>query len=109
MKIPAPTKIQDAPKGSKDMADPNNDDYETKGNLDTLMKAHAIMSHPPTMAKVHALAGRHKKAITSIQDIKDHYNTKFGPGAKKQNALVASPPAGDGEPTETPDDDATGA
>lgn len=58
-------------------------DYEAKDHLDTIMKAHGIMNDPDKMAKVHKLAGRHMKAITSVQDLKDTYDKKFGSGALK--------------------------
>lgn len=57
------------------------DDYEAQGHLQDLIRAHEIVNNPEKMAKVHKLAGRHHKAIKSIQDIKDAYNTKFGPKA----------------------------
>jgi hypothetical protein len=56
-----------------------DDDYETQGHLRTLMDAEHIKRDPVKMKKVHKLAGRHKKAITSIQDLKDTFNEKFGP------------------------------
>lgn len=62
-------------------SEPEEHDYETQSNLDTLVKAHGIIHHPQKMAKVHALAGRHSsaiKAIKSTQDLKDLYDKKFG-------------------------------
>lgn len=56
----------------------DDNDYETQGHLKTLMDAEAIKSDPAKMQKVHKLAGRHKKAIKSIQDLKDAYQQKFG-------------------------------
>lgn len=70
------------PSGAHLEKNPEND-YETQGHLRTLIDAHGIMSDPAKMEKVHKLAGRHNKAITSIQGIKDAYNTKFGSGSKK--------------------------
>lgn len=63
--------------------DPNKavDDYETQGHLKTLMDAEMVKMDPDKMAKVHALVGRHSKAIKSVQDLKDTYQSKFG--AKK--------------------------
>ena len=58
------------PSGAHLESNPDND-YETQGHLRTLIEAHGIMSDPTKMAKVHKLAGRHNKAITSIQDIKN--------------------------------------
>ena len=43
------------------------DDYETQGHLRTLQDAHGIVNDPDKMKKVHALAGRHMKALTGIQ------------------------------------------
>ena len=42
------------------------DNYETRGHLETLIKAHGIKNDPAKMEKVHALAGRHKKAIEGL-------------------------------------------
>jgi hypothetical protein len=58
-------------------------DYETEGHLRTLMDAEMIKGDPEKMAKVKKLAGRHRKHITSIADLKDTYNEKFGPKAKQ--------------------------
>lgn len=69
---------------------PGNDpmkDYETQGHLDTIIKAHQILMDPEKMKKVHKLAGRHQKAISSIQDLKDTIQQKYGashPSSKKQ-------------------------
>lgn len=57
------------------------DEHEVKGHLSTLMDAHSIMSDPEKMAKVHALAGRHEKALSgikSVKQLKDVYQEKFG-------------------------------
>lgn len=51
---------------------------ETEGHMHTLMQAEHIKSSPIKMKAVHKLAGRHAKAITSIQDLKDVYQQKFG-------------------------------
>ena len=66
---------QSVPTGGK--VDPEND-YEAQGHLDTLIRAHHIMNDAVKMGKVHALAGRHHKAIKSINDIKNAYQEKFG-------------------------------
>lgn len=63
------------------------DDHEAQGHLDTIIRAHAIMSNPDKMKKVHALAGRHDKAlagIKSIKDLKQKYDDKYGSGALKK-------------------------
>lgn len=69
------------------------DDYETQNHLRTLMDAEMIKMDPDKMKKVHALVGRHSKAIKSLQDLKDTYQQKYGP---KQKA----PMAADSEPDE---------
>lgn len=93
------------------------DNYEVKDHLRTLQEAHGIINDPAKMAKVHKLAGRHAKALAGIKsipaqdevpemkstdDLKNHYNDKFGSGAKKKkakNSLAslknASPEVGD--------------
>lgn len=69
---------------------PANDpmkDYETQSHLDTIIKSHQILMDPEKMKKVHKLAGRHVKAIKSIQDVKDTLQQKYGAKAasgKKQ-------------------------
>jgi hypothetical protein len=71
--------------------EPEENDYETQGNLDTLVKAHGIIHHPAKMAKVHALAGRHSsaiKAIKSTQDLKDLYDKKYGKTKVQENPLA---------------------
>jgi hypothetical protein len=60
-------------------------DYETEGHLRTLMDAEMIKGDPEKMAKVKKLAGRHRKHITSIADLKDTYNEKFGAKAPKED------------------------
>lgn len=72
-------------------ADPQND-YETQGHLKTLMDAEMVKMDPDKMQKVHALVGRHSKAIKSIQDLKDTYQSKYGP--KKATAMADD---GDGD------------
>ncbi len=66
-----------------DKEDDIMNDYNAKDHLNTIMQAHSIMNDPEKMAKVHKLAGRHMKAITSIQDLKDTYDQKFGSKALK--------------------------
>ena len=53
-------------------ADPEpdeNDNYEVKGHLQTLVDAHGIMNDPVKMKKVHKLAGRHANAIAGIKSM----------------------------------------
>jgi hypothetical protein len=67
------------------------DDYETKGHLQDLIRAHEIMNDPVKMKAVHSLAGRHDKAIKSIQDIKNYAQATYGPkgpGASKSGSLA---------------------
>lgn len=54
-------------------------DYETEGHLDTLLRAHDIMHDEGKMKKVHKLAGRRKKAISSLDDLKAYAQKKYGP------------------------------
>lgn len=63
--------------------DPSEEDYETQGHMRTLMDAEMLKQDPDKMKKVHALAGRHMKGIKSIQDLKDSYQSKFGPRKPK--------------------------
>ncbi len=59
------------------------DDFETKGHLQTLMDAEMIKQDPEKMTKVHALAGRHKMALEgiskpkNISDLKKISQSKF--------------------------------
>jgi len=53
-------------------------DYKAKDDFEAFMKVHHIMGDKKRLDKVHALAGRHSKAIKSIKDLKDHYQMKFG-------------------------------
>lgn len=52
----------------------SNDDWETKGHMNTLLDAHEIMNDPHKIAKVKKMVGRHKKAINSLRDLKDVAN-----------------------------------
>lgn len=56
--------------------------YQVREWLNTVADAHEIQNDPEKMKHVHKLVGRHKKAITSLKDLKDAYNDKFGPDAK---------------------------
>ena len=57
---------------------------ETSAHLHHLVKAHEIINDPVKMAAVHKLAGRHDKAIKSIQDIKNYNQAKYGKPAGVQ-------------------------
>ncbi len=61
-----------------------DDDYKIDNDMRTMMSAEEIKMDPDRMAKVHKRAGRHHKAIKSIQDLKDTYNEKFGAQAGKK-------------------------
>lgn len=50
--------------------EPDSDDYATQGHLRTLMDAEMLKEDPAKMEKVHALAGRHHKALKGIKKIK---------------------------------------
>jgi hypothetical protein len=69
---------------SAPMASEKDMEMEDGMHMDTLMKAHELMTDPVKMKRVHALAGRKHKAITSLNDIKNALNEKFGPKAKKE-------------------------
>jgi hypothetical protein len=86
-----PKKKADAPLEIKPSA--GERDYETEGHLRTLMDAEVIKQDPEKMAKVHKLAGKHHKAIRSIQDIRAAHQEKFGP--KKPGPKAD--PDGDGD------------
>lgn len=66
-------------------------DYETEGHLRTLMDAEQIKQDPEKMKKVHKLAGRHKMAIRSIQQLKDLHQSKYGPEGSAQEEASESP------------------
>ena len=66
--------------------EPAENDHEARQHLNTILEAHGIMGDKGKMEKVHKLAGRHHKAITSIKGLKDHYNDKFG--AKKKSFVI---------------------
>lgn len=57
---------------SPDVASPSPDqeDWETKDHFNTIMKAHEIMEDPAKMEKIHAHAGRHKKALEHLTKMK---------------------------------------
>lgn len=96
-KKPADTDLNptEAPDAGVTPVDPEGDDWETKGHLNTLMDAHKIINDPDKMAKVNKLAGRHKDALAhltemkpiasgekpmrSVQDLRAVANKKFGP------------------------------
>jgi hypothetical protein len=54
------------------------DDVEVQGHMRTLLDAHKLINDPEKMEKVHALVGRHSKAITSLKDVTSIYQKKFG-------------------------------
>lgn len=89
-KLSNPDDTKDAMKQAaapQDPAEPDQDDIlndpEAQGHLRTILDAEMIKQDPVKMAKVHKLAGRHQKAITSLNDVKDAYQQKFGAKPKK--------------------------
>lgn len=82
------------PTGAKLESNPEND-YESQGHLRTLIEAHGIVNDPVKMERVHKLAGRHHKAITGIQDLKNTYNEGMkakGKTGKFQTAMLGAAP-----------------
>lgn len=69
-------------KDSKPIPAKMDHDYETEGHARTIVEAHQIMSDPHKMKKVMKHLKKQKKAISSVQDLKDHYASKYGPGAE---------------------------
>lgn len=87
---------------SPDKLDPDStpSEWETKDHMNTIIGAHEIINNPVKMKAVHALAGRHNKAIKSIQDIKNYNQDTYGPKAKKPgvgNLVGKTDPLGDPE------------
>lgn len=76
----------------KSTEDAPENDWEARGHLNTLVDAHEIVNNASKMAKVHKLAGRHMKAVRSIQDLKDHYNDKFGSKPSQGLSSMANDP-----------------
>jgi hypothetical protein len=70
------------------------DDYETKDHLNTLSKAHEIMSNPEKMGKVKKLVNFHKKTMRSLDDIKQYHQDNYG-----------APGGGPKESTDTQDEE----
>ena len=62
--------------GDHDDMDEIMNDHTAKSDLATIIEAEMIRGHKDRMGKVHKLAGRHKKAITSLDDIKAAYADK---------------------------------
>lgn len=58
-------------------------DYETENHARTIIEAHQIMADPHKMKKVMKHLKKQKKTINSVQDLKDHYKEKYGPGSEK--------------------------
>ena len=83
--VPGPELGQSVPQPMGADLPPSED--ETAEHLHHLVKAHEIATDPTKMAAVHALVGRHNnavKGIKSVQGLKDHYQSKYGPKAPKQ-------------------------
>ena len=67
---------------ASDMSGADND--QAQDHLNTLVKAHGILSNPDHMSRVHALVGRHVgavKGIKSVDDLKSLWNEKYGAGS----------------------------
>lgn len=62
---------------------------EAKRHFDTLMEADEIKNDPKKMEHVHKIAGRHMKAIHSIQDLKDLHEAKYGGQKPKKEGYMA--------------------
>ena len=60
------------------VANKASNDYETQGHLKTILDAHEIMNDPVKLKAAHKLAGRHKKAITSLEQLKQIHQDKYG-------------------------------
>jgi len=54
------------------------DKYEVDNWLKTITDAHEISADPEKMKHVNKRVGRHKKAIASLKDLKDAYQSKYG-------------------------------
>jgi curved DNA-binding protein CbpA len=86
--VPAAELSQAMPALTKVNPSPDHDDWETRDHLNTLSKAHEILSDPVKLAKVHKLAGRHVKAIKSLSDIKAYNQQQHGgPGGQAKESL----------------------
>lgn len=68
---------------TKDESTKEPDEWETKGHMNDLIRAHEIINDPVKMQAVHKMVGRHQKAIGSIQDLKNLHQQKYGPKAPK--------------------------
>ncbi len=72
---------------SQDPQDGSEQDYKAKNAFDDIIRAEGHKSDPKMMARVHAVAGRHAKALKSIKSVSDQpqsvadlkklYNTKY--------------------------------
>lgn len=53
-------------------------EWETKDHHETMMKAMEIMADPEKMKRVRKMAGKRKKAISSLKELHDTYQQKYG-------------------------------
>ena len=68
------------------MAQPKAEhDYQADNDMDTLMRAEEVKQDKSRMQRVAKRVGRKHKAITSLKDLTDIYNQKYGP--KSQSSL----------------------
>lgn len=56
----------------------DQDHYETKRHLETIMDAEDIKADPKKMKGVSKLVKKHKKHFRSIADVKKHAQNMFG-------------------------------
>ena len=79
----ASASVKAAPKdpGQVDKEPGGMDDYETREHLNTIVKAHQIMSDPVKMASVHKSLGGGVKAFNSLQSLRDYKNDTYGAGS----------------------------
>jgi hypothetical protein len=66
------------------------DEWETREHLNTIVKAHQIMSDPTKMAHVHKAIGGTVHAFNSLQDVRNYKNQKYGAGAGAKNPTAST-------------------
>lgn len=68
----------------KSMDAERDDDFEAEEDLRYLEKAEEIKADPARMMRVAKKVGRKYKAITSLKDLTEIYDEKYGSGALKR-------------------------
>lgn len=86
----APKEPIEVPGASKPVKSGEQDEWETREHLQTIVKAHQIMSDPKKMAHVHKAIGGTVHAFNSLQDLKNYKNNKYGSGAGKEKTASTS-------------------